>query len=381
MFILPPGHVHLWAAQPEQCQKPPLLAHYRRLLDETETADWLRFRVEKKRREHLVARALVRTVLSRYAPVRPEQWRFRRSPAGKPAIDWPQILPAGIEVPANPPARHDAPPSAGGAKDGPRRLPPGHEVPTNIPGQPHPARHETPRPEGPGRDWTRVFPPGGEVPANIPGQPHPARPEVARPEGPGGDWTQVFPPSGEVPTNMPSLEFNLSHTEGMILCAVTAGYPIGVDIEDTTRPAEFLPLARRFFHPAEIALLENLPTDQLPRAFYRLWTLKEAYLKAVGAGLTGRLDAFGFRWPTGQMPPSTAVQLPPVDESVVLPLMEADAPELVLFSSAPVGQTACWQFREFLLEGRFQVALAVAHPPQKTLQITLHHTIPLGTRG
>ena len=309
MFMLPPGHVHLWAAQPEQCQKPPLLAQYRRLLDETETADWLRFRVEKKRQEHLVARALLRTVLSRYAPVRPEQWRFRRSPAGKPAIDWRQILPAGMEATANPPGRHDP----------------------------------------------------------------------ARPEEPTEYRSRLLSTVGQVPTNMPALEFNLSHTEDMILCAVTVGCPIGVDVEDTSRPADFLPLARRFFHPAETALLENLSADQLPLAFYRLWTLKEAYLKALGAGLTGRLDAFGFRWATGRMPPSTAVRLPPADEAVVLPPMESDALELVLFSSAPVGQPGCWQFREFLLEGRLQVALAVALPPP--LHIILHQTIPLATPG
>jgi len=340
MFILPPGHVHLWAAQPEQCQQPALLALYRRLLDETETAEGLRFRVEKKRREHLLARALLRTVLSRYAPVQPEQWRFRRSVAGKPSIDWAQVRSAGIQTPANPLGWH-------------------------VPAQP----------EGPAEDSSPLLSPGGQMPAEIPGASH-----SARPEGPPGDRLQMLPSGGQMPAHMPALEFNLSHTEGMILCAVTAGCPIGVDVEDSFRTAECLPLARRFFHPTETALLENLPADQLLLAFYRLWTLKEAYLKALGAGLTGSLDAFGFRWPTGQMAPPRLVRLPPAAETLVLPPMEADAPELVSFSSAPGGQPGCWQFREFLLEGRFLVALAVAHPPEKPLHITLQQTIPLADR-
>lgn len=87
--------------------------------------------------------------------------------------------------------------------------------------------------------------------------------------------------------------FNLSHTAGMVATAVTCVGEVGVDVE-TVRPRDHLNLARRYFAPWEISQLESLAAEEQPDAFFRLWTLKEAYIKAKGLGLAMDLARFGF---------------------------------------------------------------------------------------
>jgi 4'-phosphopantetheinyl transferase len=88
-----------------------------------------------------------------------------------------------------------------------------------------------------------------------------------------------------------TLHFNLSHSHGAALCAVTRGRGIGVDIERIS-PVDHLALAQRFFAPRERDVLLALPADALGTAFFDCWVRKEAYIKAIGAGLSLPLDAF-----------------------------------------------------------------------------------------
>lgn len=88
------------------------------------------------------------------------------------------------------------------------------------------------------------------------------------------------------------LHFNLSHSGDRALLAVSRHGPIGVDIEVARPGRPFRRLARRFFHPAEYDWLQGLPAGDSAAGFYRLWTLKEAYLKAIGTGLTLSSRAF-----------------------------------------------------------------------------------------
>jgi len=69
---------------------------------------------------------------------------------------------------------------------------------------------------------------------------------------------------------------------------------IGVDIEDGQRSLCHLQIADGHFAPAEIAHLRSAPSEQQQALFYRLWTLKEAYIKAIGSGLSAPLDRFAF---------------------------------------------------------------------------------------
>ncbi len=93
--------------------------------------------------------------------------------------------------------------------------------------------------------------------------------------------------------NEGNLRFNLTHSHGLALLAVTRGWEIGVDVErlrDMERDGELL--AERFFSPREAAVLRSLPTRLRREAFFRCWTSKEAYIKAHGKGLSLPLDQF-----------------------------------------------------------------------------------------
>lgn len=88
------------------------------------------------------------------------------------------------------------------------------------------------------------------------------------------------------------LRFNLAHSDGLGLIAVTRGKELGVDLERIRRNLASEMIARRFFSPAEVASLLALPEDLQCEAFFTCWTRKEAYVKARGEGLSIPLDGF-----------------------------------------------------------------------------------------
>ncbi|MHB8383168.1 MAG: 4'-phosphopantetheinyl transferase family protein [Candidatus Binataceae bacterium] len=89
-----------------------------------------------------------------------------------------------------------------------------------------------------------------------------------------------------------SLSFNLAHTGETVLYAFCRNHELGVDVEQIDRRVEFRQIARQFFAPEEIKSIEMLPRDQQGRRFFEIWTRKEAYLKALGAGLSIPLNEF-----------------------------------------------------------------------------------------
>lgn len=89
--------------------------------------------------------------------------------------------------------------------------------------------------------------------------------------------------------NQQGVEFNLSHSGDQCLIAVTQGKPVGVDIERVTSGRSYQALAKRFYTPAENQLLVDSSDETL---FYRMWTLKEAHVKARGLKLMQGLDRF-----------------------------------------------------------------------------------------
>ena len=92
------------------------------------------------------------------------------------------------------------------------------------------------------------------------------------------------------------LRFNLAHTHGLVACAISRVADVGVDVEVIGRQVDPLEIAERFFSAGEAGDLACCaPPEQLAR-FIEIWTLKEAYVKAVGSGLSMRLDEFGFRF-------------------------------------------------------------------------------------
>jgi 4'-phosphopantetheinyl transferase len=85
------------------------------------------------------------------------------------------------------------------------------------------------------------------------------------------------------------LQFNVSHSGGLALLALARSVEVGVDVEVQHAVPQALDLAQRYFAPAEAAALEPLPEAVRAAAFLRLWTRKEAQLKATGSGLADSL--------------------------------------------------------------------------------------------
>ena len=93
------------------------------------------------------------------------------------------------------------------------------------------------------------------------------------------------------------LRFNLSHTQGLSVCAVTLDADLGVDVEFHANRESLLEVADHYFSAREIADLRSLPKAVQGDVFFRYWTLKESYIKARGEGLSIPLDSFSFHFP------------------------------------------------------------------------------------
>jgi 4'-phosphopantetheinyl transferase len=91
----------------------------------------------------------------------------------------------------------------------------------------------------------------------------------------------LLPPSDGSP--VPA--FSITHSRGVVACAVAAGGRIGVDAESVEACARAVDVARRVFSPAEAAALDRLADHERGAHVCALWTLKEAYSKAIGLGL------------------------------------------------------------------------------------------------
>lgn len=115
------------------------------------------------------------------------------------------------------------------------------------------------------------------------------------------------------------LRFSLSHTRSLVACAVVNDRPVGVDVEDASRAAP-LEVADRYFTPGERRDIAAAEPDQQARRFFEYWTLKEAYVKAHGLGLSLPLDRFEFR-------------------------READGAWRIAFAPPPLDDPAAWWFR------------------------------------
>ena len=91
------------------------------------------------------------------------------------------------------------------------------------------------------------------------------------------------------------IHFSLSHTDGLIASAFARREEVGVDVESITVRDATLDIARTMFARSEFDDLSKLPTALQRRRFFELWTLKEAYIKAKGMGLSLALDQFWFK--------------------------------------------------------------------------------------
>ena len=98
----------------------------------------------------------------------------------------------------------------------------------------------------------------------------------------------------------PAIEFNLAHSAGTAIYAITRDRPVGVDIELVNHEFPIESVAERFFSKVEVAALRSLPQDMQRIAFFKCWTRKEAFIKALGDGLSCPLSDFDVSLMPGQ---------------------------------------------------------------------------------
>jgi 4'-phosphopantetheinyl transferase len=170
----------------------------------------------------------------------------------------------------------------------------------------------------------------------------------------GGDprsWPLVTNRYGrpELATPAP-IGFNVSHTQGLVACAVAGTTDVGVDVEFIDRRLTH-DVADRFFAPSEVADLRRLDPDEQARVFFDYWTLKEAYIKARGMGLALPLAHFAF-------------SLRPPD----LPTIRFDA--------QIDDDASAWQFAQSWPTGRHRLGLAVRRPPGRDLEVRIRAVVP-----
>lgn len=148
-----------------------------------------------------------------------------------------------------------------------------------------------------------------------------------------GSWAFETGSSGKPRvTALPGPHFNLSHSEGLVACAVSNELEVGIDVEPVNRDAP-LEIARIHFAPAEQSWIAALPRSEQALGFWRVWTLKEAFIKATGRGLGQRLQDISFSFdPLG-----------------------------VAFHDSALGDSHAWHFEQRLVSGRHMLAMASRH--------------------
>ncbi|MDB5780986.1 4'-phosphopantetheinyl transferase family protein [Caballeronia mineralivorans] len=187
MLTLARGQVDVWACFYQEIRDKALLNRYRAMMSDAERQKELCFRFVEDQRRYVVTRALLRTVLSRYAALDPAQWSFALNAYGKPEI----------------------------------------------------------------------------------GNPYGAKQRIS---------------------------FNLSHTDGLIVLGMASGTALGIDMENVRTRRAPVDIADSFFAADEVAALRQLAVEEQNQRFFSYWTLKEAYVKARGMGLSIPLDKFSFHF-------------------------------------------------------------------------------------
>lgn len=148
-------------------------------------------------------------------------------------------------------------------------------------------------------------------------------------------------PEVAVSPGAPRLRLNLSHTNGLAAAALTEEHDVGIDVEWLDRRAPTMELARRFFAEAECTHLAAVPEAEFVEAFLAFWTLKEAYVKAIGKGLAQPLHSFAFTL----------------------------EPPAIRFDAALMDDPARWLFRRFRPGEHHLLALALRHPRPAEVEV------------
>jgi 4'-phosphopantetheinyl transferase len=153
------------------------------------------------------------------------------------------------------------------------------------------------------------------------------------------------------------LQFNVSHTDGKVLIGVANKRALGVDIEYMNKSRNILKIAEHYFHSKEwnVSLMQHnsISDHEQVRRFYKLWTLKEAFIKAEGRGFFLATDLFYFED------------------------CHSHKPKLV-FTSLGLYSTKSWQFEHAFLASNYSLSVAFEHTvPEPVAEVIARQYIPL----
>ena len=139
--------------------------------------------------------------------------------------------------------------------------------------------------------------------------------------------------------------FNLSHSRDRYLIGLSVSGRVGVDLEEERPVREMVALARKKFSNEEVEVFLAAPEKDRTRVFFRIWTLKEAYLKGIGTGLATRLDSFAVRPEPGE-----ANALVRIDD--------------------PSEEVEAWFVRNWTVAGSAHAALAIDRPRSAVVDLS-----------
>ncbi|KAL2533526.1 4'-phosphopantetheinyl transferase superfamily [Abeliophyllum distichum] len=165
----------------------------------------------------------------------------------------------------------------------------------------------------------------------------------------------------------PSLHFNISHTSSLVTCGVTINSQIGIDVEekDRTLKHNILSFARRYFSKDEVQYLAAILDPEVQRQeFVKLWTLKEAYVKALGRGFSGA----PFKTFTIRYKGVTGGSFNPLED------LNPETLQIVVDSfDDPIELTSNWQFVLLELAGSHYAAICM----ENNVDIEGERTVPV----
>lgn len=160
-------------------------------------------------------------------------------------------------------------------------------------------------------------------------------------------YSRYGKPALDIGMNADGLCFNVSHSNGLALYAVAREQEVGIDIEFVDEGFAIRPVAATCFSPSEMSVLDELPSDRQPAAFFTGWTRKEAYIKAVGEGVSMPLKEITV----SLLPEDLQISMTTNDRSearnwclVTLPFDSDYAAALAVEGS--IGKLSCWQWPE-----------------------------------
>jgi 4'-phosphopantetheinyl transferase len=143
-----------------------------------------------------------------------------------------------------------------------------------------------------------------------------------------------------------SLRFNLTHSQGIVLLAVTSDREVGIDVERIRSQVINESIAERFFSAHEVETLRALPFQQQAEAFFNCWTRKEAYIKARGEGLSCPLYSFDVSLKPGEPAALLATRVGPHEMTRwrFVELCPGVNFKAALVAERPDWQPKCWQW-------------------------------------